>query len=447
MRAMGRLGDEELLVGEAAYAVGDRVTFLGKHVAHQPRLFPDGTPVLRADGTVRQQRMTIPKRTRGEVIAVDIGARTLTIRTDAAGRLPSRQVVLTAQEAAGESPGSLVRLGHGYAMTVAIAQARGWTDSYLVLTASQLTGLEQTYTAQTRATRCTRLYGGADRILGGDVPEDWLQLRDQVKDTLAESLVRPTRKVTTLDYLDPGERSLLEARFAALRQSPPRLDAPASPAQLEMDERLHRPVPGDATWLEASAAVDVARGHAPGTQAVAWLGQIGIPTQDAWRRVASALDEQSAQAPLPPQPVPARGDPPLTEHDPHLAAIEELLSAPPEKRLDAAERYRQQVVAAVAARPTPETASASQAASRPTRGTDTPIAEVRKKVVQVPPGQQPHRPHPEEAPVTQSGRPRGVRAPKPTGDEEQRRHDQLTREAADQARQQTGRQRGPREGQ
>ena len=47
--------------------------------------------------------MTIPKRTRGEVIAVDTGAGTLTIRTDAAGRLPSRQVVLTAQEAAGES--------------------------------------------------------------------------------------------------------------------------------------------------------------------------------------------------------------------------------------------------------------------------------------------------------------------------------------------------------
>jgi hypothetical protein len=31
--------------------------------------------------------------------------------------------------------------------------------------------LEQTYTAQMRATRCSRFYGGADRILGGDVPE------------------------------------------------------------------------------------------------------------------------------------------------------------------------------------------------------------------------------------------------------------------------------------
>ena len=44
--------------------------------------------------------------------------------------------------------------------------------------------------------------GGVEPV--GDVPEDWLQMRDQVKDTLAESLVRPTRKVTTLDYLDPG---------------------------------------------------------------------------------------------------------------------------------------------------------------------------------------------------------------------------------------------------
>ena len=447
MRAMGRLGQEELLAGEAVYAVGDRVTFLGKHVARQPRVGLDGTPLLREDGAVRQQRMTIPKRTRGEVIAVDAGAGTLTIRTDAAGRLPSRQVVLTAQEAAGESPTSHVRLGHGYAMTVAIAQARGWSDSYLVLAASQLTGLEQTYTAQTRATRCTRLYGGADRILGGDVPEDWLQLRDHVKDTLAESLVRPTRKVTTLDYLDPGERSLLEERFAAPRQSPPHFDALASSAQLEMAERLHRPVPGDATWLEASAAVDVARGHAPGTQAVAWLGQIGIPASDAWRRVASALEEQSARAPLPRQPVPARGDRPLTEHEPHLAAIEELLNAPPEQRLDAAEHYRHQLVAAAAPGARPETAPTPHAAARPRFGPDTPIAEVRKNVVQLPPDHQPDRPRPQDAPIWKGDRPKGVRAPKPTDDNEQHRRDQLTREAAGQAHQQTQRQRGPREGQ
>ena len=483
MRALGRLGHEELLVGEAVYAVGDRVTFLGKHVTHQPRLDPDGTPLLRADGAVRQQRMTIPKRTRGEVIAVDTGAGTLTIRTDAAGRLPSRQLMLTAQEAAGESPGGPVRLGHGYAMTVAIAQARGWTDSYLVLTASQLTGLEQTYTAQTRATRCTRLYGGADRILGGDVPEDWLQLRDQVKDTLAESLVRPTRKVTTLDYLDSGERSLLEERFAAPRQSPPHFDALASPAQLEMAERLRRPVPSDATWLEASAAVDVARGHAPGTQAVAWLGQIGIPAPDAWRRVASALEEQSTRAALPRQPVPARGERPLTEHDPHLAAIEELLSAPPEQRLDAADRYRRQrpeLVAAPAGEvaqgalepargapsgsagpPTPTDGPSPPAGSmappdaphvrgpKPHPSADIPLVEANRRVVELRPDQQPRRPSPSEVPLRTpdaAQQPPGPRAPKPPDDEEQRRRDQLTREA-EQARQQAERQRGPREGQ
>jgi hypothetical protein len=254
--------------------------------------------------------------------------------------------------------------------------------------------------------------------------------------------VRPTRKVTTLDYLDPGERSLLEERFAAPRQSPPRLDAQASPAQLEMAERLRRPVPSDATWLEASAAVDVARGHAPGTQAVAWLGQIGIPAHDGWRRVASALEEQSARAPLPRQPVPARGDRPLTEHDPHLAAIEELLSAPPETRLDAAERYRHQLLAAAAPEPPPETAAASQAASRSRPSTDTPTTEVRRKVVELPPDQQPHRPRPQDAPVSQRDRSRGVRSPKPTDDGDQRRRDQLSREAAEQASKQAERQRG-----
>ena len=144
------------------------------------------------------------------------------------------------------------------------------------------------------------------------MPEDWLELRDRVKDTLAETLVRPTRKVTTLDYLDPGERAVLEERFAAPRQSPPRLDAAASPAQREMAERLGRPVPDDATWLEASAAVDLAHGHAPGTQAVAWLGQLGIPAPDAWRRVATALEEQEARdaAAPPADPRRARAGPP-----------------------------------------------------------------------------------------------------------------------------------------
>ena len=282
------------MAGEAAHAVGDRVTFLGKHVGRHPRLGPDGTPLLRGDGSVRQQRMTIPKRTRGEVVAVDVGAGTLTIQTDAAGRLPSRQVVLTAQEAAGESPASPVRLGHGYAMMVAIAQARGWTDSYLVLTASQLTGLEQTDTAQTRATAAP---GSTVAPTGSPATSPRTGSSSATGQGHPGREPGPAhRKVTTLDYLDPGERAVPEERFAP-RQSPPRLDATATPAQLEMAERLGRPVPGDATWLEASAAL--ARGHAPGPG-----GRLALPgrhprPQDAWRRVASALEEQAARARCP----------------------------------------------------------------------------------------------------------------------------------------------------
>ena len=85
MRQMGRLGTEELICGGVPYSVGDRVALLGKHVTHRPRVSADGAPLLRADGSPRQQRMTVPKRTRGEVIAVDAAAGTLTIRTDAAG--------------------------------------------------------------------------------------------------------------------------------------------------------------------------------------------------------------------------------------------------------------------------------------------------------------------------------------------------------------------------
>jgi conjugative relaxase-like TrwC/TraI family protein len=455
MRSMGRLGDRELVAGDAAYAVGDRVAFLGKHITHRPRIDSNGTPLLRADGSPRRQRLTIPKRTRGEVIAVDAGAGTLTIRTDAAGRLPSRELVLTAQEAAGQRPGSSARLGHGYAMTVAIAQARGWSDSYLVLSASRLTGLEQTYTAQTRATRCTRLYAGADRVLGGDMAGDWLEARDRVKDVLAENLVRPTRKVTTLDYLDPGERAVLEERFTTPRQSPPALDSPASPAQRELAERLGRPVPDNASWLEASAAVDLAHSHAPGTQAVAWLGQIGIPASDGWRRVASALNEQEVRNPLPSQPIPPREGRAAAERDPHLAAIEQLLATPASERLDAAERYqRERPLITASTSPAAPDPSPEAVRTQPTRSPrPNPTDEV--PTVRSPrpgPGEKVptvriSKPSPGDPTIPTVALPHGVRAPRRNRvEDEQRQRDQVAREAAEQARQQGERQRGPRQG-
>jgi hypothetical protein len=345
-------------------------------------------------------------------------------------------------------------------MTVAIAQARGWSDSYLLLSASRLTGLEQTYTAQTRATRCTRLYAGADRVLGGDMPEDWLAVRDQVKDALADTLVRPTRKVTTLDYLQPGDFAVLEQRFASPRQSPPAFDSPASPSQRDLAQRLGHQLPDNASWLEASAVVDLAHGHAPGTQAVAWLSQLGIPTDDGWRRVASALEEQEVRNPLPRQPIPSREGRAAAERDPHLAAIEELLAAPAPERLDASERYRHQrpLVAAptgpdaapepVRARtnaadspaaPSPPASAAARAqsirSSRPSPGDNVPT--VRSS-----------RPSPgDNVPTVEPPNPHGVRAPRYTQEDEQRRRGELVREAAEQDRLQAERQRGLREGQ
>jgi hypothetical protein len=345
---------------------------------------------------------------------------------------------------------------------VAIAQARGWSDSYLLLSASRLTGLEQTYTAQTRATRCTRLYAGADRVLGGDVAGDWLEVRDRVKAVLAENLVRPTRKVTTLDYLDPGERAVLEERFATPRQSPPALDSAASPAQRELAERLGRPVPDNASWLEASAAVDLTHGHAPGTQAVAWLGQLGIPTSDAWRRVASALEEQEVSNPLPRQPIPSREGRAAAERDPHLAAIEQLLAAPASERLDAADRYRRErpLVAASAAASHPDAApepirARANAATAPVDSSPLASAAAQAQAVRsrrpspgddVPTVRSP-RPSPgDDVPTVEPPGPHGVRAPSFTDEDEQRRREELAREAAEQARQQIEQQRGPREG-
>lgn len=78
-------------------------------VGHRIRVSADRTPLLREDEATRQHRITIPTRTRGRVSAVDVAAGTLSVRTDAGGRRWCRLVVLTTQEAAGESRTSPVR--------------------------------------------------------------------------------------------------------------------------------------------------------------------------------------------------------------------------------------------------------------------------------------------------------------------------------------------------
>jgi hypothetical protein len=89
-------------------------------------------------------------------------------------------------------------------------------------------------------------------------------------------------------------------------------------------------------------------------------------------------------------------------------------------------------------------------------GPDPPPEPVRAQPVRSPrpspgdaiPTVRSSRPSPgDDVPTVKPARPDGVRAPRYTQEDEQRRRDQLAREAADQARQQAERQRGPRDGQ
>jgi hypothetical protein len=206
--------------------------------------------------------------------------------------------------------------------------------------------------------------------------------------------------------------------------------------------------------------VDLAHDHAPGTQAVAWLSQLGIPADDGWRRVASALEEQEVRNPLPRQPIPSREGRTAAERNPHLAAIEELLAAPATERLDASERYRHQrpLVEASAATSPPDAvpepvrahAANPPAAPSPPASAAAQVQSVRSR--RPSPGDnvptiRSSRPSPgDNVPTVEPRGPQGVRAPKYTQADEQRRRDQLAREASERAHQQAEHQRGPREG-
>jgi hypothetical protein len=174
------------------------------------------------------------------------------------------------------------------------------------------------------------------------------------------------------------------------------------------------------------------------------------------RRVASALEEQEVRNPLPSQPIPSREGRAASERDPHLAAIEQLLATPAAERLDAAERYQRErpliTASAAPAAPAPSSAPVrSQPARtpRPSPG-DATIPTVRSsrpgpgdsvRTVRSP------RPSPGDATIPTVALPHGVWAPRHNREEdEQRQRVQVAREAAERARQQAERRRGPRQG-
>jgi cell filamentation protein len=137
-------------------------------------------------------------------------------------------------------------------------------------------------------------------------------------------------------------------------------------------------------------------------------------------------DERQVLESPPRQPASAHSD----ERNPHLAAIEKPLPAPVRAVADPAaapQKSSPPASAAAGARPVHS--------SRPSPSADVPT--VRSP-----------RPSPDgDVPTVEPPGPHGVRAPRHTQEDEQRRRDQLAREAAEQARPESERQQGPRQSQ
>jgi hypothetical protein len=133
---------------------------------------------------------------------------------------------------------------------------------------------------------------------------------------------------------------------------------------------------------------------------------------------------------------------------PH-AGSERLLAAPPQEPVEAADRYhRERPLAPASAAPLPPNTGSERvragahAAPAPREASPPASATTGTRPVLTP------RPSPSaNVPTVEPAGPHGVRAPRYTPEDEQRRRDQLAREAAEQARPQAERQRGLRQSQ
>lgn len=274
---LGRLTSERVLIAGREWALGDRVVFAQQHRG----------PVVEADaGGKRARTVRTPRRTQGELVGIDRAADglLLTVRTDARGRLPSRLVELTGERAART-------LDYGYAMTTTVAQGRTWDTTYRVLTSSRLSGRQQEYPAATRHVTRSLLFGDLQSVAADvDAAES---VRDDAIERYGELIGRDVGKVSTLDYLSPADRRVLEERLTPryLRAPSLTLQAPMSERQAEYLGRLGREPQRTWGWVRASVEIDVARGHPPGQMALGWLRGQGVPAVAAWTAVDGACRE------------------------------------------------------------------------------------------------------------------------------------------------------------
>lgn len=200
LTASGQLGGPSVSVAAREYAIGEQVVFVTKHVEQVPRLGPDGEVLHRQDGTPRLHALPTPRRARGEVVGIDLTAAEgvqITVRTDQDGRLSSRLVHLSADQAARE-------LDRGYAMTTAGSQGKSWGTTYGIWTGSRLTGLEQGYTATSRAREATIDYLNGESVQAEASPD--AALEEDTVARMAALISRSTAKSTTLDVSAASER-------------------------------------------------------------------------------------------------------------------------------------------------------------------------------------------------------------------------------------------------
>ena len=207
-RSLGRLGDGAVVIAGKEWALGDRVVFAERHRVRVPVIGADGQPQRRRDATPRTRVVRTARRTQGELLGIgrdEEGGAVLQIRTDARGRLPSLLVEVSATEV----PRTL---DYGYAMTTQVAQGRSWDTTYRVLTASRLSGRQTEYPAQTRHLSRSLLFGDTQSVHAE--AGDGVSLRDDAIERHGELISRDVAKLTTLDYLSPEDRELLEQRLA-----------------------------------------------------------------------------------------------------------------------------------------------------------------------------------------------------------------------------------------
>jgi ATP-dependent exoDNAse (exonuclease V) alpha subunit len=137
MRSAGRLGPDELVAAGSRFSVGDRIVI--KH---------------------NSARLGVRNGERGVVEAVDLRARSMSVRVD------DQIVELDAKFLASRAHGGRPPVEHGYAMTAHSAQ--GLTCRHALVLARDDTYKEWVYTAMTRATSANRLYVIAERNRGRD---------------------------------------------------------------------------------------------------------------------------------------------------------------------------------------------------------------------------------------------------------------------------------------